>query len=309
MFEDSQNIARSYAEHYGLGHLNSLTKYPSILTLHELGEKGRLLDTFTTPAVGQTPLYGTEKIHGTNTRILVFADGSYLIGDRGAFLHLGGDFLFDPSNGIVKGLLAHWLPFDHTTSLQNDNKARVGYLRATVGSDLQHPPRYPFAPLTVLYGEIYGGRINDHKQYGTDQFGFRLFDVAVYDSAWSLDELLHRTPEDISLWRESTNPEGGLCYGQPFLNREKLLAFAQLRGIELVPEIIATPADFFPGLTHEDVLAFLTTSIPHSLATLHPDAKGQPEGLVLASADREIRVKVRYEDYQRTLRGKTPKGS
>lgn len=301
------NEARRYANRYGLAALNTATKYPSILTLHQLGERGRLLPELTTPAAAETVLFGSEKIDGTNARILVFSDGSYLIGGRDTFLHLGGDLLFDPNNNIVKGLTENWLPFEHTSSLSLVDKARVGHLCAY----LKHLNRETIVPttlmpLTVLYGEVYGGRLNDHKQYGTDAFGFRLFDVCVYESAWALDELLRMPLDKLSLWRESTDPNGGLRYGQPFLNREQLHGYAQDLGLELVPEVVTIAGDV-EWMNHESVLDFLQDTLPHSLATLHESALGKPEGIVLASADRRVRVKIRYEDYERTLRVNTPK--
>lgn len=48
---------------YGKEKINTLTKYPSILTLHRIGEKGRLTEELTTPIQGEV-LYATEKIDG-----------------------------------------------------------------------------------------------------------------------------------------------------------------------------------------------------------------------------------------------------
>ncbi|WP_219733568.1 hypothetical protein [Hymenobacter sp. NBH84] len=87
-----------------LTQLNTLTKYPSILTLHALGERGRLTTDFTTPALFAQSLTATKKIDGTNTRLLVFADGSYVVGSRENLLTVSDDLLFDPAVGIVDGL-------------------------------------------------------------------------------------------------------------------------------------------------------------------------------------------------------------
>jgi hypothetical protein len=43
-----------------LGKLNSMTKYPSILTYHELGDKGVLKDALLVPFSGR--VIGTEKV-------------------------------------------------------------------------------------------------------------------------------------------------------------------------------------------------------------------------------------------------------
>lgn len=72
-----------------LGGLNSLTKYPSIPTYHSLDpSNGNLLDD----RVGFTaPVIGTEKIDGTNARIISLPDGSYLLGSREELLYAKGD--------------------------------------------------------------------------------------------------------------------------------------------------------------------------------------------------------------------------
>jgi len=69
--------------------LNSLTRYPSIPTDHVMGEKGRLTDELSEDFSGE-PVYATEKVDGTNSRIVFTPDGSYLIGSREEFLHAKG---------------------------------------------------------------------------------------------------------------------------------------------------------------------------------------------------------------------------
>ena len=71
--------------------LNSMTKYPSILTYHKLGERGRLLDEVQIPLAGLT-IYATEKIDGTNSRIIICPDGTFIVGSREDLLWAQGDF-------------------------------------------------------------------------------------------------------------------------------------------------------------------------------------------------------------------------
>lgn len=275
------NLARQAAQTYGLDALNSLTKYPSILTLHAFGEKGRLTEKHTTTNVYSLPLYATEKVDGTNVRLLFFPDGSYIVGGRETFLHLGGELLFDPSNGIVAGLQANLL----------GNHAHLPSFCAQRGGT---------APLTVVYGEVYGGKINDHKQYGSGLFGFRVFDVAVFESQQELDWTAALKLPEISLWREA-EWVGGMNYGQPFLDRDQLAEYCQARELALVPEVnqdTYVDEDWDCAQTHW----YLTQVMPTSLATLNASAVGKPEGIVLASADRSVRVKLRFEDYERTLK-------
>ena len=79
--------------------LNSATKYPSIPTYHSLGERGRLLDQCIDLA--EQDLVATEKVDGTNSRIIILPDGMYLIGSREELLHAKGDLIHNPAQGIV----------------------------------------------------------------------------------------------------------------------------------------------------------------------------------------------------------------
>jgi hypothetical protein len=57
-----------------LDKLNSMTKYPSILTYHALGDKGVLQETVQIPFEGR--IIGTEKVDGTNARLIFCLDQS-----------------------------------------------------------------------------------------------------------------------------------------------------------------------------------------------------------------------------------------
>ncbi|MNJ03530.1 hypothetical protein D3C73_1638880 [compost metagenome] len=54
--------------------INSLTKYPSILTYHQLGERGRLNDELTELKgfSDSDDVYIYEKVNGENSRIILF---------------------------------------------------------------------------------------------------------------------------------------------------------------------------------------------------------------------------------------------
>ena len=86
-----------------LRRLNSVTKYPSILTYHGLGEKGSLLDVRNVEFDGLTALV-TEKVDGTNSRVILMPDGVWLIGSREELLHASGDLIHNPAMGIVDEL-------------------------------------------------------------------------------------------------------------------------------------------------------------------------------------------------------------
>lgn len=65
--------------------LNSITKYPSIATYHSMGGKGRLQEELLNPVPPNAELDASEKLDGTNTRIIVLPGdpvATYFIGSR-----------------------------------------------------------------------------------------------------------------------------------------------------------------------------------------------------------------------------------
>jgi len=246
---------------HGKQKINSLTKYPSILTLHGFGEKGRLTDNLTTDLADET-MFATEKIDGTNVRIICFGD-EYLLGSREFLLHHSDDLFFDPAQGIVEG---------------------IKDLGVKIPNDL---PR-----LTVIFGELFGGKVSSNsKQYGMEKIGFRVFDVAVYDDLSILDQPL----EDISRWRERET-EGGIIYGQSFLPHDVLATHS------IYWDLVPTVPFQLSGTSHREILDSLKNSLPKTNVALTESAQLKPEGIILRNSDRSKIVKLRFEDYERTLR-------
>ncbi len=245
---------------YGKDKINTLTKYPSILTLHQLGEKGRLTNELTTP-INDEKMFATEKIDGTNVRLICY-DSEYLIGAREFILHHSNDLYYDNTQGIVDGLRTLQINIPKTKQF------------------------------TVIYGEFYGGKISSNsKWYGQDKHGFRVFDVAVYSDLSILD----MSQQDISKWRERET-ENGIIYGQHFLTRNEIQT--EFPNFELVPLV-----DFDWGdKSHKAVLENLKTSLPYTNVALSENALKRAEGLVLRNESRTKIVKIRFEDYERTLR-------
>lgn len=247
---------------YGKEKINTLTKYPSILTLHKLGEKGRLLDELTTPVLGEE-MYATEKIDGTNARIICYGS-EFLIGAREFILHHSDDLYFDNAQEIVNGIYTLNVNIPTTDVL------------------------------TVIYGEFYGGKTSaNSKQYGKEVNGFRVFDIAVYNDIFILEKSL----ADISKWRE-TETKDGIVYGQNFLTRSEMTTL--FPDFEYVPLVDFNLGDF----SHKEILKNLTESIPTTNVALTETALKRPEGLVLRNSNRSKIVKVRYEDYERTLKSR-----
>ena len=212
-------IINKIIDHYGLDKLNSLTKYPSILTYHETAERGSLAPKLVEDKdfSNYDKIYLTEKIDGTNSRIVFVTNENgipcdFLIGSREDFLHAKGDRIINPALGIVETVYKEVI----NTSLELTNLTTFAHT---------------FKPdhLYVIYGETYGGKINGAKQYTNIQaYNFRAFDVVEMDlpSAYGI---LSMKLEDISSWREHG--------GQPFLPVEKLIAICNTLSINRVPYI------------------------------------------------------------------------
>lgn len=179
--------------------INSLTKYPSILTYHVMGDKGRLCDAVQAP-LGDGLLEVTEKVDGTNGRIIVDFYGDWVIGSREDLLTARGDRIFNPAQRIVETL-------------------------APIADNLARPP-HPDV-LTTYYLEVYGGGVGSNaRNYTTSLWltGCRLFDVA---HTLALPNKLTWDLEKIANWREHG--------GQKFIDGKSLSHIAQLCGLARVP--------------------------------------------------------------------------
>lgn len=245
-----------------LAAINSLTKYPSIQTYHQLDPAdGGLLDTV---AEFTGPVVGTEKIDGTNARIVSLPDGAYLIGSREELLYAKGDLIGNPAQGIVAQLRA------------------VAERLAPVADDV----------IRVHYLEVFGGKVTGaSKQYtGSRQVGHRLFDVVVQaDYA----QLLARPAAEISAWRE-----GG---GQHYLTEPELVARAAGDGLDLTPRLFTVDAAELP-MDIVSTRQFLAERLPATVSALDDGAEGRPEGVVLRAPDRSVIAKARFQDYDRTIK-------
>lgn len=257
-------MLKELIEKYGKEKINTLTKYPSILTLHKFGDRGRFTDEITTNIEGET-MYASEKIDGTNVRIICYGD-EFLVGSRNNILHYSKDFYWDESMGIVNQFYEMKLPV-----LKSDK-------------------------LTIVFGELFGGKITaNSKDYGKEAHGFRVFDVAVIDDLSILEEPI----KEISNWRESSldsSVDETLKYGQGFVSLDKLKTY----GFNLVPQIEFEIKDF----EHQTVLNSLEKYISKTNVSLTDTAKGGTEGVILRNYDRSKIVKLRFEDYRRTLKSK-----
>lgn len=240
--------------------LNSATKYPSILTYHKLGEKGRL--TQDRNIIPDNNLVVTEKVDGTNTRVIFMPDGYFLIGSREHLLFARGDMIGNPAMGIVDSI------HDLADTMNNKLTKRKGRI-------------------LVAFFETYGGKTTAAaKNYtGHQSFGHRLFDVCQINPL-----TLSLAPTEIAGWRETG--------GQPYFSEEQLTDFSSVMDVKLTHRITASDLP----VTHSDVLSWLEKAIPSTFAALDAEAKNQAEGVVVRTADRQQIAKIRFSDYRRTLR-------
>ena len=245
---------------FGKEKINTLTKYPSILTLHRIGERGKLTDALTTDITHEN-MSATEKIDGTNVRIITLGD-EFLIGSREFILHYSGDTFYDMAQGIVDNLKIAKLEIPKTDKL------------------------------TVFYGELFGGKLSSNsRQYGTEKVDFRLFDIVEFNDL----SILGKDVREISVWRERET-EDGMVYGQPFLTKEQLKSYPH--SFKVVPEVEFELQDY----NHQTVLDTLNKALPETKVALTESATKKPEGLILRNSNRTKIVKIRFEDYTRTLK-------
>lgn len=247
--------------------LNSATKYPSILTYHELGERGRLLPTIQVPFPAGQTVYVTEKVDGTNGRIVLlpkksvikhFVDRRYLIGSREEFLFAQCDLVYPSDYGIVDALkpVADSIP---------DGSERI----------------------TTFYFEVFGGDLPASKQYtNSKSVALRIFDI----SCVPLD-VLEKPIEQISSWRDHG--------GQDFMSEKELNEV--VRGMQDFPvsRVPQVGTDMALPDTVQGTYDWLK-NYEKSQCDLG-GGKGRAEGVVVRSEDRKCIAKIRFEDYERTL--------
>ncbi|MER5618107.1 RNA ligase family protein [Streptomyces sp. NPDC002215] len=187
-----------------LAALNTATKYPSIPTYHALDPKnGGLIEE---AAAFNSDVYLTEKVDGTNGRIVSFPGGDYILGSREELLYARGDLIGNPALGIADALR----PL----------------------ADRVTPPT---SGIRVLYLEVYGGKVTAaSREYTSNRtVGYRLFDTADVPL-----DVLEWPRTQISGWREDG--------GQRFLSEYELTQFAKAEDIDLVPRLATVDAGDVP---------------------------------------------------------------
>lgn len=254
--------------------LNTATKYPSIETYHVLGERGMLTED-RGPFAGVDPdetVYVTEKVDGTNGRIVLLPSGDYFIGSREELLYAKGD---------------------RVTKQSTPEPTSIVQTLAPLAEHLVTHLKYQVDGIEVLYLEVYGGKIGRQaREYSRqNNVGYRLFDHAFIGTA-----ILDWSREDISRWRDSG--------GQSWQEVAQLGDFAEEFGFPLVPYLTDWTGSILPNDV-EEMHETLQETIGES-TLVHLDTEdgtgGRAEGLVLRTADRSRIAKARFQDYERTLK-------
>lgn len=240
--------------------LNSATKYPQINTYHHM-EQGILQEGRAMVYPPGAKVILTEKVDGTNCRIIRLPGNDYFIGSRELLLYAKGDRAINPFEGVVE----HLLPLaDRLPPVETDM-------------------------IEVLYLETYGGRIGaQHKQYtGAGNVGHRLFDIAFIPA-----DCLDMQPEELANWRDHG--------GQTFATEGTLNRIADLFKIPLTPRLGVVDASDLPAdlVTMEN---WLRVALPVTWVALDDRGGAKAEGLVLRTHDRSVITKARFADYAKTL--------
>lgn len=267
--------------------LNSMTKYPSILTYHNLGPRGSLVDSLVEGRKFSCQMvYVTEKIDGTNSRILVFTDeegniSDYFFGSREEMLYAKGDRVCIDNSGITIACSANM------EIIQKASENKTIQMR----NDGDKEPILLPNRMYVLYGETYGGKINAHKQYtGHNAINMRFFD------AWcmTIDEVLNyintMTLDALASWRDNG--------GQPFMSVTRLYSLLENLNLTKVPYINCICGCEIPD-DLQGVWDWMQ-QFAHSVATIDSDGKGDSEGIVIRTENRDLIRKIRFEDYKKT---------
>lgn len=250
--------------------LNSATKYPSIQSYHKHGSKGLLTEELNCipPSTGAGSLLGyTEKLNGSNARIILFLDGNdwrYVIGSRDALLHSNGDFLVREEYSIVSAL-------------------------SITARRLQRQKVYAFKEkaFTTFYFEVFGDSSQpESKNYSKFHSpSFQLFDVSVVAK-----NTLENPVEEIAAWRERG--------GQYFLDEMAL----QVAKDKLYLPLVTRSWDTNLPTTVEDTYKWLQKVMPETSCKLDSSGIGKAEGVVVRNSDRSFITKIRFEDYERHFR-------
>jgi hypothetical protein len=254
--------------------LNSLTKYPSIPTWHELDGKGVLTNEVATKIDPNETLYLTEKCDGANGRIVCLGN-MWWIGSR--------DSLLLSNDGTIR-------------CGDNPLEFSIVWVLKPIADAMQRTPC-----VHVWFFEVFGWNIgaaareytvrDPRSMGGVDK---RLFDRAVIGNSEQM--LADWSREKIASWRQ----HGGQKFDDietlaspdvmPLDRCARVAALGTIGAGEL-PKTIADGRPFIERWVGQRTRYMLS-----------PEALGRTEGIVARTKDRSVIVKLRLEDYDRAMR-------
>ena len=144
-----------------LGRLHARTAYPLIPSYHPpdpgTGDLGPVMPK---PA---GDVIATELLDGVTCRVVLFADGSYLIGNPHRWLYASGDVIGDAAQGMVNAVRPLADKLSATASVEPDTAL-------------------------VLYGELFGGKTPAAARYTSrKEVGYRTTDTAIVNLSEDAD--------------------------------------------------------------------------------------------------------------------------
>ncbi|MED2737173.1 RNA ligase family protein [Bacillus toyonensis] len=249
--------------------LNSITKYPSILTYHKITGKGRLLEERVETSIfdAECLINVYEKINGENSRVVFLGDGStvdYFIGSREELLLAKGDRIGNTIGNIAN----YFTPIADELCLKLKG----------------------FKGLIALYFESYGGITPHTKQYSSDKTqNGRLFDVFAL-SQEEVDSLLEMPLSKIAGWRDRGN--------QPFYDCVQRMEFANKNELQVAPLLTSIKGKDLPT----DVKGVSEWLEQFRETRVGINAAGRSEGVICRTTNREVIAKLRIEEYDKTLK-------
>ncbi|MFC4334047.1 RNA ligase family protein [Salininema proteolyticum] len=256
-----------------MGRVNSATKYPSIPYYHEMDDRGRYTDVVATPLrTDLSRLVCTEKVDGTNARIIIHPGGDWQIGSRTELLAAKGDRLYNPHEGIAGHLI------DQAETVVEAVRDSVGSVHAA-------------HKVTVVYLEVYGLGIGaGWRNYTGDKHagGARIFDIASFEQ-----DILLKNREEIAELRGDTGRH------LHWATVDRLATLTEALPFDMVPEI-ELPS--LPPAGWRETEEWLQELVPSTHVALDGGAKGRPEGVVIRHRDRSTITKLRLKEYAATRR-------
>lgn len=243
-----------------------MTKYPSILTYHELNRGGvinKLTEPGEMPFPGET-LYITEKVDGENFRVITCGEGDYILGTREELIYWKGDKI--KSEKVQR--------FPDMEFLDN-----LGFL----GHEIR-----------VYYGELYGDKIQQKRYQKSRERAWVVFDIAdIIPEAYRA--ILSGNMESIAGKRERGEY-------QSWKSPDTLDDSMESEWFEQVPtlgEIDAADLPQDPAETLEWMQQWKETKAAIDDDLPKEGLYGKSEGVVIRNFDRSWIRKLRFEDYEK----------